>query len=89
LSDTTRSRENANGDGADDGAKLKNQEGSKIYVKVRLLRILLQRGFQKSTNLVAPTAELNTCKNSSQWRYGKNLCKNLDPTPILAKKLNF
>ena len=57
--------------------KLKNQEGSKIYVKVRLLRILFQRGFQKSTILLAPTAELNSCKNSSQRRYGKNLWKRL------------
>ena len=32
--------------------KLKNHEGSKIYVKVRLLRILFQRGFQKSTILL-------------------------------------
>ena len=52
---------------------LKNQEGSKINVKVRLLRSLLQRGFQKSTIPLAPTTELNTCKNSSQRRYGKNL----------------
>jgi hypothetical protein len=103
LSDATRSREDVNGGGADDGAsmgamlgfrsvvcvwavccwdlitlpnlahvrKLKNQEGSKIYVKVRLLRILFQRGFQKSTILLAPSAELNSCKNSSQRRYCK------------------
>ena len=69
--------------------KLKNQEGSKIYVKVRLLRILFQRCFQKSTILLAPTAELNSCKNSSQWRYCKNLCKSLDPTLILVQKLIF
>jgi hypothetical protein len=69
--------------------KLKNQEGSKIYVKVRLLRSLFQRGVQKSTVPLAPTTELNTCKNSSRRRYGKNLCKNLDPTPILARKLRF
>ncbi len=69
--------------------KLKNQEGSKIYVRNRLLRRLLQRGFQKSTIPLAATVEFNTCKNSSQWRYGKNLCKNLDPTPILARKLRF
>ena len=34
--------------------------------------------------LLAPTAELNTYKNFSQRRYGKNLV-----CPILARKLRF
>ena len=49
--------------------KLKNQEGSKIYIKNRLLRCLLQRGFQKSTIPLAAQRNLILVQNSSHRRY--------------------
>jgi len=51
--------------------KVEKSRGLKDLRKSETFENLLakSRGFQKSTILLAPTAELNTCKNSSQQRY--------------------